>query len=70
MDQTKVLVWKTQEGYPVRITHMSDEHIINAVQWLTDFSTNEEIEGVEVKWWIIEFTRELYKRLHPELVNG
>lgn len=65
MDQTKqVLVWKTQEGNVVRLTHMSDEHLRNAITWLlTDSSLDEVYEGIPITQWVKEMSVELHNRL-------
>lgn len=77
MEQTKpTLVWKTQEGFDMRISHMSDEHIVNAINWLlvepgTDDPSdlNDTYLQVPIIIWIRELTQELYRRLHPTGIN-
>ncbi|HDR2377173.1 hypothetical protein GECvBMG_gp028 [Salmonella phage GEC_vB_MG] len=65
MDQNKqVLVWKTQEGNVVRITHMSDEHLRNAIVWLfTDSDLSDLYEGVPITQWVAEMAAELHSRM-------
>lgn len=65
MDQNKqVLVWKTQEGNVVRITHMSDEHLRNAIIWLlTDSFLDEVYEGTPITQWVEEMAIELHSRM-------
>lgn len=65
MDQTKqVLVWKTQEGNVVRITHMSDEHLRNAIIWLlTDSLLDDVYEDIPITQWVAEMAAELHSRM-------
>lgn len=78
MDQNKrSLVWKTEDGFAMRISHMSDEHIINAINWLlTEPGTDEPSDlkdtylQVPIIVWIRELTQELYRRLHPTGINS
>lgn len=61
----QVLVWKTQEGNVVRITHMSDEHLRNAIIWLlTDSNLEEEFEGIPITFWVMEMSKELHSRMN------
>lgn len=75
MNKEQVLVWKTQQGNLVRLSHMSNEHLKNAIEWLllepesvrerTDlvFSDLTELyEGVMIGTWIQAMTAELYDR--------
>ena len=63
------LVWKTQEGYPVRLHHMSNEHLVNAITWLTTDENglpsdlSDLYEGILLATWIREMTQELYRRI-------
>lgn len=65
----KPFVWKTQEGDIVRVTHMSDAHLQNAITWLLhdkdgEFSDlNEKYEGVSLGAWIMVMTAELRSRI-------
>ena len=60
----QILVWKTQEGNVVRLTHMSDEHLRNAITWLlTDSSLDEVYEGIPITQWVKEMSVELHNRL-------
>ncbi|MBL5841367.1 hypothetical protein I4U30_24235 [Enterobacter asburiae] len=62
--QEQILVWKTQEGNVVRITHMSDEHLRNAIIWLLkDSSLTDEYEGVSITQWVKEMSAELHSRM-------
>uniref|UniRef100_A0AAU8GFL0 Uncharacterized protein n=1 Tax=Salmonella phage vB_SEnST11_KE22 TaxID=3161173 RepID=A0AAU8GFL0_9CAUD len=65
MDQNKqVLVWKTQEGNVVRLTHMSDEHLRNAIIWLlTDSCLDDKTEGVPITVWVEAMAAELNSRM-------
>ena len=69
MQENKILVWKTQEGNLVRITHMSNEHLRNAIHWLvTDIEDgfsdlNEVYEGVTIGEWIMKMTDEISSRI-------
>ena len=59
-----ILVWKTQEGNIVRITHMSDEHLRNAIIWLlTDSFLDEVYEGTPITQWVEEMATELHSRM-------
>lgn len=59
----KPFVWKTQAGDIVRITHMSDDHLRNAIMWLlTDSSLSDECEGVPVTEWVKAMATELHSR--------
>ena len=66
MGQIKpTLVWKTQEGNAVRLTHMSDEHLRNAIIWLLkDSSLTDEYEGVSITCWAKEMATELHSRMN------
>jgi len=62
--QEKILVWKTQEGNVVRITHMSDEHLRNAIIWLlTDSLLDDLYEGIPITQWVKEMAAELHSRM-------
>lgn len=69
MQENKILVWKTQEGNLVRLTHMSSEHLRNAIFWLVadiedGFSDlNEVYEGVTIGEWIMKMTDEISSRI-------
>lgn len=71
-----VLVWKTREGDQVRLTHMSSEHLVNAIDWLLHEQNldpewkgdnwsdlTERYEGVMLGTWIKAMTEELYSRI-------
>lgn len=61
----QILVWKTQEGNVVRLTHMSDEHLRNAIIWLLkDSSLTDEYEGVSITYWVKEMATELHSRMN------
>lgn len=58
-------VWKTAEGHSVRVEHMSDEHIYNALKWILDddqVSLDDSLNDHTVAFWIFEFVREMYDR--------
>lgn len=60
----KMLVWKTESGDVVRITHMSDEHLRNAIVWLlTDSDLDDLYEGVPITEWVAEMAAELHSRM-------
>ena len=64
MEKNKILAWKTQEGNVVRITHMSDEHLRNAIIWLlTDSFLDEVYEGIPITQWVKEMSTELHSRM-------
>uniref|UniRef100_A0AAU8GHR0 Uncharacterized protein n=1 Tax=Salmonella phage vB_SEnST11_KE23 TaxID=3161174 RepID=A0AAU8GHR0_9CAUD len=64
MEKNKVLVWKTQEGNLVRLTHMSDEHLRNAIIWLlTDSCLDDKTEGVPITVWVEAMAAELNSRM-------
>lgn len=59
-----MLVWKTESGAVVRITHMSDEHLRNAIVWLlTDSELDDLHEGVPITEWVAEMAAELHSRM-------
>ena len=63
-----VLVWKTEKGDRIRLTHMSDEHIRNGIVWLLKdgdgFSDLTDLyEGIMIGAWIDAMSDELYNRL-------
>lgn len=61
----KVWVWKTAQGDVIRLTHMSDEHLRNAIIWLlTDSSLTDEYEGVPITQWVKEMATELHSRMN------
>ncbi|AFU63702.1 hypothetical protein [Salmonella phage SSE121] len=76
MQENKILVWKTQEGNLVRLTHMSSEHLRNAISWLlreqnldpnwrgdgwSDLS--DTYEGVQLGVWVEAMTDEISSRI-------
>ena len=63
-----VLVWKTESGDSVRLTHMSDEHLRNAIAWLLKdgdgFSDLTDLyEGIMIGAWIQILSQELFNRI-------
>lgn len=59
----QVLVWKTQNGNIVRLNHMSDDHLRNAMGWLLEQPyLSEEYEGVGITTWLKEMSIELHRR--------
>lgn len=59
----KVWVWKTAQGDIVRLTHMSDDHLRNAMAWLLEQPyLSEEYEGVGITTWLKEMSIELHRR--------
>lgn len=61
----QILVWKTQEGNVVRLSHMSDEHLRNAIIWLLkDSSLTDEYEGIPITQWVKEMATELHSRMN------
>ncbi len=59
----KVWVWKTAQGDVVRLTHMSDDHLRNAMVWLLEQPyLSEEYEGVGITTWLKEMSIELHRR--------
>ena len=64
MPVNKFLIWKTESGHLIRITHMSDEHLRNAIIWLlTDSSLTDECGGVPITQWVKEMAAELHSRM-------
>lgn len=62
--QEQILVWKTQEGNVVRIAHMSDDHLRNAIIWLlTDSLLDDVYEGIPITHWVKEMSAELHSRM-------
>lgn len=60
----QVLVWKTQEGNVVRVTHMSDEHLRNAILWLlTDSALDDSYGAIPITQWVKEMSAELHSRM-------
>lgn len=60
----RIMVWKTESGKVVRLTHMSDDHLRNAIIWLlTDSSLDEVYEGIPITQWVKEMSVELHNRL-------
>lgn len=60
----KMLVWKTQDGKVVRITHMSDDHLRNAIIWLLTGSLLDDVyEGIPITQWVKEMSAELHSRM-------
>lgn len=65
MPVNKFLIWKTEQGNLVRLSHMSDEHLRNAIIWLlTDSSLTDECEGVPITHWVKEMATELHSRMN------
>lgn len=75
-NKEQVLVWKTQDGNVVRLTHMSNEHLVNAVAWLLNEQNldpewrgdawsdlSELYHGVQLGEWIQAMTEELCSRI-------
>lgn len=59
----KPMVWKTKEGNLVRLTHMSDEHLMNAMVFLlTDSTPKDTCENVPITTWLKAMANELEKR--------
>lgn len=69
----KIAVWKTQDGLNIRVPHMSNEHIVNAIKWLlveqttdpeeTFSDLTDEYEGVMIGTWIQILSQELFNRI-------
>lgn len=60
----KMLVWKTQDGKVVRITHMSDDHLRNAIIWLLTGSLLDDVyEDIPITKWVKEMSAELHSRM-------
>ncbi|ARB12508.1 hypothetical protein BIS47_04 [Klebsiella phage vB_KpnM_BIS47] len=60
----RIMVWKTESGKVVRLTHMSDDHLRNAIIWLlTDSSLTDEHEGYGITQWLVAMSRELHSRV-------
>lgn len=60
----RIMVWKTESGNVVRLTHMSDDHLRNAIIWLlTDSSLTDEYEGYGITQWVKEMSAELHGRM-------
>ncbi|WPK37722.1 hypothetical protein [Escherichia phage AV124] len=59
----QILVWKTAQGDVVRLTHMADDHLRNAMVWLLEQPyLSEEYEGVGITTWLKEMSIELHRR--------
>lgn len=66
-----LLVWKTKEGNVIRPSHMSTEHILNAITWLLEgngtFSDLDDMyEGHCIGDWIKNLSAELADRCREE----
>lgn len=69
----KIAVWKTQDGLSIRVTHMSNEHIVNAINWLLVEQTSgpeetfsdltDEYEGVMIGTWLQILSQEIFNRI-------
>lgn len=60
----KPMVWKTEKGDLVRLTHMSDEHLRNAILWLlTGTDINDKTEGIPITQWVQAMAIELNNRM-------
>ena len=54
----------TESGKVVRLTHMSDDHLRNAIIWLlTDSNLTDEYEGYGITQWLVAMSRELHSRV-------
>lgn len=63
-EKEQILVWKTQDGKVVRITHMSDDHLRNAIIWLlTDSLLDDVYEDIPITKWVKEMSAELHSRM-------
>ncbi|QEQ94882.1 hypothetical protein pEaSNUABM56_00083 [Erwinia phage pEa_SNUABM_56] len=65
-------IWRDAHGFQSRVSHMSNEHINNAITWLLYdqsgpeecFSDlDEQYEGHTIGDWINHLTNELYRRI-------
>lgn len=62
------LVWKTREGNIIRLAHMSDDHLWNAIEWLIKdpdgswSSLEDTYEGVQIGSWVAHMATELRSR--------
>ncbi len=64
MSKNKILVWKTAQGDVVRLTHMSDEHLRNAIIWLLKDSFLDDVyEGTPITQWVKDMSAELHSRM-------
>lgn len=69
----KIAVWKTQDGLNIRVPHMSNEHIVNAINWLlveqttdpeeTFSDLTDEYQGIMIGTWVKILSQELYNRI-------
>lgn len=69
----KIAVWKTQDGLNIRVPHMSNEHIVNAINWLlveqttdpeeTFSDLTDEYQGIMIGTWVKILSEELYNRI-------
>lgn len=68
-----VAVWTTEDGLKIRITHMSSEHLVNAINWLITEQTKtqkdafsdltDQYQGVMLGTWVKTLSQELYNRI-------
>lgn len=73
LTQPETAVWTTQDGLKIRVTHMSNEHLVNAINWLIieqevgpedNFSDlTDEYQGIMIGTWVKILSQELYNRI-------
>lgn len=71
--QPETAVWTTQDGLKIRVAHMSNEHLVNAINWLIieqevgtedNFSDlTDEYQGIMIGTWVKILSQELYNRI-------
>lgn len=65
ISDNNIPVWTTMDGYRIRVSHMSDDHVLNAMQWLLDdegITVDDFCNGNSVGYWISIFGKELADR--------